>query len=422
MSVGVWLAAASAAAQGTSSGRRANGLLGRPAPDPHGGHTLDANVSLFDAYDDDVTAEQGTGNDPRRPVSGNYSGLTASGAYARVSRWMTVQAAAGSNFRYYPSVGNVAIAASSGAIAIGVRHNSTTLHVAQTAGYQPFLAFTPFATAAPGEALTAEALTADSPALDATVARRTAVSIGTDVRLEQGLGRRTALAAFVGQNRIDYTEGDVTQRWIIAGGTVSHHLTKGASLRLGYQLQDARFVSSTEATAPRVQNIDIGIDYDKALGLTRKTSIAFHTGSSLADQGGSRAFLLTGDASFTREIGRTWTARADYRRGTTILPGINELAFAVSVQGDATPRVGLHAGASYSEGTLGVVRVTNQFGSYSASTGARYSLSRLVGLYGEYVNYWYEFAEDAGVSDGLPRRVRRQGVRGGLSLWIPLIR
>ena len=46
----------------------------------------------------------------------------------------------------------------------------------------------------------------------------------------------------------------------------------------------------------------------------------------------------------------------------------------------------------------------------------------MLAVYGEYVAYRYEFTNAAGLPAGLPPKVDRQGVRAGLTLFLPVLR
>jgi hypothetical protein len=78
---------------------------------------------------------------------------------------------------------------------------------------------------------------------------------------------------------------------------------------------------------PRVlHNVQAGINYGRPLSISRRTSFSFSTGSAIAvrddlsnpDAAPATTARLTGNASLTHELGRTWTARATYRRGLTL--------------------------------------------------------------------------------------------------------
>ncbi len=61
-----------------------------------------------------------------------------------------------------------------------------------------------------------------------------------------------------------------------------------------------------------------------------------------------------------------------------------------------------------------------RFDSYSASARLRRALHRTLAVYVEYLFYQYNFDEVADRPFGLPREFSRNGVRVGLSLWLPL--
>jgi hypothetical protein len=135
---------------------------------------------------------------------------------------------------------------------------------------------------------------------------------------------------------------------------------------------------------------------------------------------------VVGDASLNHQIGRTWSARVFYRRGVGVIAGLNAPIFSdaatASVQGSITRRLEWSTVASYTNGDLGFVEQTNTFASYTGSSRLRYGLSRTLAVYTEYVVYRYQFANMASLPVGLPPTINRQGIRAGLTLWLPLYR
>jgi hypothetical protein len=123
-------------------------------------------------------------------------------------------------------------------------------------------------------------------------------------------------------------------------------------------------------------------------------------------------------------MGRTWSAQAQYRREVRYIEGFLHPVFSdsasSSVSGLLSRRVDVAVNASYVTGTVGLSRGSPRFDTYSASARVRRALTRKLAAYIEYLFYHYEFDEAAARPAGLPRKFDRNGVRVGLSLWLPL--
>ena len=124
-------------------------------------------------------------------------------------------------------------------------------------------------------------------------------------------------------------------------------------------------------------------------------------------------------------MGRTWNARAQYRREVGYLEGFAQPVFSdsanVAVGGLITRRLDLFLNANYITGTSAIRQDSPRFDSYSASARLRRALHRSLAVYVEYLFYHYNFDEVADRPFGLPPEFSRNGVRVGLSLWLPLI-
>jgi predicted porin len=402
--------------------RAVHGLFGGPPRDPNTTRTFDFNLSLFDAYDDDVLAgAAGGGATPGPALGGNYSGLTGGLAFSRTGRHIDFGLTAGTNYRYYPTGGNMLGVADQGGVSLGVHGKHTTLQTSGSVGYQPFFAFAPFAPPIANDTATLQ------PApVDAVLTKRTALSYGTNVSLEHDLGARTVVTGVYSIQQLTYSGENADQREQGAGLTLSHHLTKALSLRLGYQYQETQFDAAVATPLTRVHNVDAGVDYSKALGATRRTTIGFTSGSAMVDTAGAQSYRVIGDAWLNREIGETWAARANYHRGVTTLDGFTQPAFTdavtLSVGGQITHRLDLQTSAAYSRGDLNPAAATNRFDTYTGSARLRVAFTRTVAVYGEYVVYQYNFDNASDLPFGVSRHMFREGIRGGLTLWVPLFR
>ena len=82
--------------------------------------------------------------------------------------------------------------------------------------------------------------------------------------------------------------------------------------------------------ATRLHSFDVGIDFHKALSLSRRTTLSFGTGTTaFADVNGTHIYA-TGNATLTRELGRTWFATAAYNRDVSFLSTFREPVLSIT--------------------------------------------------------------------------------------------
>jgi hypothetical protein len=346
-----------------------------------------------------------------------YSGVNAGASFNRAGRAVDFNASGGSNLRYYPQLHSVAALGDQGAVGLAVHGRRTRFSVSQTIGYSPYYMLAPFAAPAqlePGDVA--------PRAIDAAVYRRQAVTYGTDVRLDRSVGRRSDVRLNYDYTSASYTGELLQSRSEGLGGLYRYHVTSGTAIRLGYEHQQTTFATLGPRTV--THNLDVGVEYNKPLSLTRRTTLGISTGSAIVEQTGMRLYRALGDASLNHEMGRTWNARVNYHRGVGVIQGLASPIFAdsatASVQGSITRRLESRTVASYTNGELGLTGRTNAFASYTGSSRLRFAFSRVLAVYGEYVVYRYQFANLASLPLGFPPKIDRQGIRAGLTLWLPL--
>jgi len=218
-----------------------------------------------------------------------------------------------------------------------------------------------------------------------------------------------------------------------AGARFNYQLSTNAGLRLGYSYGAARYPNNPRFTVSGIHNIDAGLDYSRALSVSRRTHFSFSTGSSLfyAKQGvitgAARQlnFAMLGTANLNHEIGRTWTAALAYQRSVSFNEGFLEpmLAHSVSgtVQGLISRRLRFDASTAFTSGAASG-GVSNDFDSFTAHTGLEYGFTRHLAGYVNYLYYRYQIPPGLTVDPRFPPSMSRNGVRVGVRTSIPLIR
>jgi hypothetical protein len=219
--------------------------------------------------------------------------------------------------------------------------------------------------------------------------------------------------------------GDTTDLATQSGGfAYTLHLTRYAGFHAGVISRSAQYQLSAGASHLRTYDIDIGLNYGRPISFSRRTTLKFSSGSSLIPQDGKTYYRITGNASLTHEMARTWTASLRYDRSTQFVEGFPQPfysdAIAANVGGSPSRRVNLTFSGGYATGQVGLSATGGAFGTYTGSARLGISANRHVALYSEYVYYHYRFGQPLSVPEAFPGQLDRQTARVGLKLWFPL--
>jgi hypothetical protein len=395
---------------------------------------LDAFVDLFEAYDDNVLAH-GAGATAGRPesfmsVGGLYSGLEHTVQYAgvgdpdgaRFRSWTT------GAVRYYPDLKQFTVAHQEvGAAFQVVLGRRLRLYGSPFGAYSPRYSMRLFSQ--PGDEndddlegrLTSRIV---APGLDAdySVIERENYRYGGSSGIQLRLSTASTLSLTYGYSNSEFQGQRVDLEVQRSGATFVHRLTRNASLRLGYSRQEGHYITRERQL---IEQIDLGVDYSRPLSRTRRTVLRFTSGSAVAEEGNRRRMQMLGTASVVRQIGRTWVARAGYRRSLRHLEGFDRQVLSdeasTTLGGFWTRRLEFSTTASFFRGTVGISARSPKFDSYSSVGRLRAAVSRTLAAYVEYFFYQYRFADGGIRPIGLPQSFDRRGARVGVSLYVPLI-
>lgn len=427
----------------TRPDRAYRGLFGGNGADPASAQHLDLNLSLYGAYDDNVLADrgqQGTTLDPRFQQGARYGGGDLSIAYGRRGQRASFDLGAGSNYRYYPSVENLTgfqhWASAGFSAKLGGR---STLRASQSASYSPYYQFASFpglVPQAPGQAGVANP--------DFALVERPAITYVTSAGIDHQLTRRASVSADYHLRYTDFRREDQPLRDWRAGGSFGYRLTRHATARLGYHYRKGSYGLYRAARPIEGHDIDAGVDYNRALSVSRRTTVGFSTGSGIyrmfdpratvtGDAQAARDYRLrtrwrmTGKAYLNREVGRSWHARLDYERGLQFVEGFPDPFFSDSVAAEAAGFAGARTritfNAAYTNGQLGLAQIAgHDYDMYTASAGVQFGLTRWAALSASYFYYHYLFGPAMPLPPGVGRGLDRSSVRIGVNLWAPLLR
>jgi hypothetical protein len=217
----------------------------------------------------------------------------------------------------------------------------------------------------------------------------------------------------------------------------SHNLTRKLAFHTGYTLQQSRYTQASVGSAPfRYGNLDIGLGYGDGLTLTfgRDYTLSLSGGAtiakngdpaSIAKTGKSTQFLINGNATLSRSIGRSWAASIGYARGTNYVVGFAEPFSSDSanagLSGPILQRLHLSVGAGASQGQ----QVFSQDGTlvvYTGSARLTYGLFGNVGLYAQASYYKYSIPASMLETFSFAPQLQRRSVSVGVSTWLPLIK
>jgi hypothetical protein len=235
--------------------------------------------------------------------------------------------------------------------------------------------------------------------------------------------------------------GELWQRGSV-GGRYTYEITRYMSFYAGYSQSRGKgtFInpqdppplvaepgtSMLEPVAPTgdpvIHGMDVGVNYNRALSISRRTTVTARLGTGAADDGETRQYFLTGFGQVTRELGRTWQVSAFYDRAVRFVTFTPTPSMVEAVGAELGGRVSsatalqFRADAGRTEDLGGLMTGTTDLKSVSAAVQYRIALRERVALFTEYFfvdatwnGAWVE-AVDAAATD-----LRRHGVQVGIS-------
>ena len=371
---------------------------------------MTVNVSAAAADDSDLFGDG-------RTIADWQTDADAQLAYERRAGKLTLGVSGRSVVRYVPEGGAVTTTRQSGTFDISINGERTQLHATQSGSYSPYYQLGLVSV----DALSPLAETSQSHA-DFANARLAAYGSTTTFDMRRGIGRRSSLAFTYDLHRTTFAQSDFDLTSQNAGFSFVHRLSRYLSIRTGYGY---RFAESAAAPGGsiRIHNIDLGLDYSRALSVSRRTTFTFSSGSAVMPDRRHVAVTLTGNAALTRQFGRTWSARLAGNRSVQALEGFSQPVIMNTITGTIggglSRRTSLSTSVGLSSGTVGAVS-GNTFGALTGGVGIHFSLTRRASIDGQYFYYGHRFDPDVVLAPGFIAQARRHGVRAGLT-WRPLL-
>jgi hypothetical protein len=418
------------------SARGYRGLFGGAGVDADAQQSLNLSMSLIEAYDSDRLADVGGVTPPVFQTGGFYTGLAPNMAFESHNQRVHVAVTAGSNLRYYDDLHQVVVMSHSvGAGLTAQIAPATTLFVNQGVSYAPAYLYGLFAKS--GNPAVGDVI---APAADYALNTERSYAYATRASITQTLTPRSTLS-FSADARYTTFVGDAPGFSDLhsydAGGQFTYAVDRDVKLRFGYTYRDTQY--STNNTFAE-HDLNIGIDYSRPLSRTRRTTVGFSVGPTSASvpvpesatvpltgpESHRQQYWVGADAFLNHQMGRSWNARGTLRRGVVYVEGLPNPVFTNAVsavtEGFLNPRTDIAASAAYTQGVSAVAGTAGTFATYTGDVRMRFATSKLLATYVEYVYYFYNFGPNLPLPPSVPPRFSRNGVRIGLTLWVPVRR
>jgi hypothetical protein len=377
---------------------------------------------MFGGYVTDVKSAPS----PDLQTNAPYAGTILTINYRSLSEKVSIGTSGSADTRYYRTQPAITAVAFNGSAAVGVQLTSRLkVDTTVTSSFSPQFAFS----LVPDVNVPSDALLPAS--MDHGIFRQEAVSYTAAATATLRVSRRGAVTMTYGAGQYKFLDREYAgynSRTETYGGGYTHNLTRYASVRLGYYGSSGTYPGFANAppSVVRQRTVDAGVNYSRPLSLSRRTTLAFGTGSGAIDNGIERFYTVTGNASLRHDFGRTWSSGAMYTRGLGIVGGFAQPFFSdavsVDVRGYVTNKVRTTVSGGFASGNVGLGSQAENFSSFQGSAQTEVSLKRdRLTAFGNYYYYGYGFDALVAAAAGMPRQVGRHGVRGGLTLTVPII-
>jgi len=403
-------------------------IFGAAAADSADGKSLTLTFNLAEADDDNLLADARGVAPSALQESGAYSLFTPAVDFVSHSDRFQFVVTGGSDVRYYQGLRKVvAVSHYAGAGFSGELTRRTSLALNSGATYAPSDLYALFAhTSAPtlGDIV--------SPPSEYAAGNQRNYAYVLTARLSHQLSTRAAVS-FASNYRytqfVQHLPNRPDRRLYDGSGSYTYTLDKNLKLRLGYTYTSAYY---TSVQRPTEQSIAAGVEYSRPLSRTRRTQLGFTVGPVLVTepqfatvvQRAADHYRLVGDAFLDHAIGRTWHARASYHRGLGYIDNVSAPVYmdAATVQaaGFLNRRVDVLVNAAYATGDVASGITAAEVQSYTGDARVRFGLTANFAAYVEGLYYQYAFDPSLVLAPGLAHHLKRSGVRGGVTLWLPV--
>jgi hypothetical protein len=386
--------------------------------------SLTATASVGGGYDTSVlqdASDAGFGSGGGSAINSREGGFlmfTEGLTYALNKRVVSFSANGSASTRYYPTLENSFINNYGGGLGTSWSP-STRSRIAGNVSfsYQPFSLHALFPVF--GETPLGEVYPAD---LDYGTVDAGYYTSMASVSASRNLSSRATVSGEYSYQRSDFALQSDFQSDTV-GGRFTRSLNAGLAVRVGYTYTRYRYADAPVPISGQ-HGIDTGVDYNKTLSFSRRTSLSLSTGGTATKYQNDMHFNAIGSANLKHEIGRTWTFNAAYNRNVGFLetfaaPFVYDSA-TVTLNGLLDRRWSFHAAGGAALGSLGFGASSGGFNTYYATTGISRAINRHTSVGIDYSFYRYDFDQTALLPNGYNTDFSRNTVRATLSAWLPL--
>jgi hypothetical protein len=248
------------------------------------------------------------------------------------------------------------------------------------------------------------------------------VSFSGGVEANHQVSRRSTLSGNYSYRFSNATDSRPAFSYHNFAGRYGYNIGRGLAARVGYGYGEGRYEGNPRRVP--LHSLDLGVDYNRSLSFSRRTTLTFGSGSSAVTVEGNTQFGIIGSARLVREIGRSWNASLQYGRNVQVVETWQQPLFTdgVSVEfgGLMTRRLQFHSSVRGSLGHVGRDTEATRVETYSGAAGLGYAFSRSLRLSADYLYYRYELGRDAAVLPNAPGQLNQQSARVTLSVWAPV--
>jgi hypothetical protein len=273
----------------------------------------------------------------------------------------------------------------------------------------------------------AAALDPSTSAVDYSLVRRSAYTSSTSGGFTYRLGQYSSLIVMGGTQRTDFvqTAAPSLTSWD-ARFRYTHQISQGTSVHAGYGRRVARFTSSALNAPVQIEDLDVGIDHSRVWSLTRNTTLRVAPGVAVTKDGGTRRYNVTAAVSLEHLVRRTGSVGIRYDRQAGLIGGLVHPVYMDTVSAHYNENLSRHLTldtvATYLLGQVGAPSSSaNRYRSYDAQARLNFALSTQLFLHADYLLYTHDFGADVQLLGSIAAFQRRQSVRLGLTLRLPLL-
>jgi len=385
--------------------------------------SLVLNVSFGGGYDNDLLGQATGAPGPYGPRGvGQYGFGSGSLGYSVARDTVQASANAGATTQYYPDMQDPSMNSFSAGMQVSWQAaKRTSLSTSNQYTYQPNSMRSFF-----GVPVDSERPPDTSDSLNYAINGTSSSDWRTSVDFSQALSQK--LSASLGYTffAVDYAAQQTNYAAHSILGRLTYQVSKSLSVHGGYGRTTTDYSDDSLDGRYGGRTIDAGVDFGKALSLTRRTSLEFGTGVSGVNNYGDTRYFFTGNVALTHELGRSWTMTVGARRAADFYQTFGDPVISSSanagVSGLLNRRVQVGAQGGWSSGTVGVSGVVPQFDAWTAGASMRVAVGRGAGLSFSYVFFDYVFNDNgAPLPIGTQPEMRNQSVRVTFDWMMPLV-